>query len=151
MRINPIVIAGTAVLALVVAACSDDKSPTTATSMATPPPAMSVPMTSSESAPAARSGMFQGTGDKHVTGKVTVTGSTVEFTDFSSDEGPDLHVYLTMGETEADVDSGIRVAAIKFDQASQTFPLMGADTRGYTTVVIHCDKAKAVFGAATLM
>lgn len=112
---------------------------------------MEAPTTSSQPAPATRSGMFEGLNGKHVAGKVTVTGAAVEFADFSSDEAPDLHVYLTRGRTEADVASGIRVAAIKFDQATQTFPLMGADTRGYTTVVIHCDKAKAIFGAATLM
>ena len=75
----------------------------------------------------------------------------LEFTDFSSDEGPDLHVYLTKGSTESDVAAGKEIAAIKFDQATQSFPLTGIDTMGYTTVVIHCDKAKAVFGAASLM
>ncbi|WP_419402538.1 hypothetical protein [Mycobacteroides abscessus] len=54
-------------------------------------------MTSSQPAPATRSGMFEGLNGKHVIGKVTVNESTVEFADFSSDEGPDLHAYLTMG------------------------------------------------------
>ena len=33
----------------------------------------------------------------------------------------------------------------------QSVHVAGIDTMGYTTVVIHCDKAKAVFGAASLM
>ncbi|WP_165691676.1 hypothetical protein [Mycobacteroides abscessus] len=54
---------------------------------------------------------------------------------------------MTRETIEADVAAGIRFAAIKFDKASQAYPLNGADT----TVVIQCDKAKVIFGAASLM
>jgi electron transfer DM13 len=69
---------------------------------------------------------------------------------FSSDAGPDLHIYLTNGATESGVASGKQLGAISYDKASQTFSLGGVDPSRYTTVVIHCDKAKAVFGDASL-
>ena len=41
-----------------------------------------------------------------------MAGANLEFTNFSSDEGPDLHVYLTKGSTEADVAAGkVRIYA----------------------------------------
>ncbi|SLB14442.1 DM13 domain-containing protein [Mycobacteroides abscessus] len=160
VRVKPI-ITGTAVLTLAVGACSaNSKTPPTVASMPPASPATAAPMTSapmqahtdsSQPTPPTRSGMFEGLNGKHVGGKVTVTGSTLEFSNFSSDEGPDLRAYLTTGTTEADVVAGMPVAAITFNQASQTYPLKGADTRTYTTAVIHCDKAKVVFGAASLM
>ncbi|TPX01184.1 DM13 domain-containing protein, partial [Schumannella luteola] len=69
---------------------------------------------------------------------------------FSSSEGPDLHIYLTNGDDEAAVEAGMEISTVSFSEASQTFSLSGVDVSGYDTVVIHCDKAKAVFGAASL-
>jgi hypothetical protein len=97
-----------------------------------------------------RTGMFAGLNGKKVTGSAQVSGSGVALSGFTSDEGPDLHVYLTNGTDEAAVSAGKQLGAVKFDKASQTFALNGVDASGYTTVVIHCDKAKAVFGAAKL-
>ncbi len=94
--------------------------------------------------------MFAGLNGKKVTGTAQVSGSGVTLSGFSSDEGPDLHVYLTNGTDEAAVSAGKQLGAVKFDKKSQTFALNGVDASGYTTVVIHCDKAKAVFGAAKL-
>jgi hypothetical protein len=48
------------------------------------------------------------------------------------------------------VAAGKELGTVTFDKASQTFSTNGADASKYTTVVIHCDKAKAVFGDATL-
>ncbi|MBK3572923.1 DM13 domain-containing protein [Streptomyces sp. MBT65] len=97
-----------------------------------------------------RTGMFAGLNGKKVTGSAQVSGMDVTLSGFTSDEGPDLHVYLTNGTDEAAVSAGKQLGAVKFDKASQMFALNGADAAGYTTVVIHCDKAKAVFGAAKL-
>ncbi|MBW1638632.1 DM13 domain-containing protein [Microbacterium resistens] len=97
-----------------------------------------------------RSGAFAGLNGKQVAGEVTVSGTALTLSGFSSDEGPDLHVYLTNGRDEAAVAAGMRIDAVAYDQASQTFMLDGIDVAGYTDVVIHCDKAKAVFGAASL-
>ncbi len=150
MVIKPIAATAAAVFALTLTACgaNDMKSASSsspASSAMTSTSAMMIPSA------AARMGQFTGLNGKHVGGTATVTGANLEFANFSSDEGPDLHVYLTKGSTESDVAAGKQIAAIKFDQATQSFPLSGIDTMGYTTVVIHCDKAKAVFGAASLM
>lgn len=95
-------------------------------------------------------GMFMGMNDKMVSGEVTISGDTLMLSKFSSDEGPDLHLYLTDGTDEAAVAAGMEIGEVAFDQASQTFKLEGVDTGKYKNVVVHCDKAKAVFGAATL-
>lgn len=99
---------------------------------------------------AARTGTFEGLNDKVVAGTVEVSATEVVLSDYSSDEGPDLHVYLTNGTDEAAVAAGTEIDVVAFDEASQTFALDGVDVAGYDTVVIHCDKAKAVFGAAAL-
>lgn len=97
-----------------------------------------------------KSGMFEGMNEKMVSGMVEVSDTGLKLTDFSSDEGPDLHVYLTNGTDEAAVSAGMMVDKVAFDMADQTFKLDGVDVSKYTDVVIHCDKAKAVFGAAKL-
>ncbi|WP_020013016.1 DM13 domain-containing protein [Promicromonospora sukumoe] len=98
----------------------------------------------------ARTGTFEGLNDKAVAGTVEVSDSEIVLSGYSSDEGPDLHIYLTNGTDEAAVAAGTQIDAVAFDEASQTFALDGVDVAGYDTVVIHCDKAKAVFGAAPL-
>lgn len=97
-----------------------------------------------------RSGSFAGLNGKKVAGTATLTDTALMLTGFSSDEGPDLHVYLTNGTDEAAVEAGMRIDAISFDSAEQQFPLSGIDLSKYSDIVIHCDKAKAVFGAAKL-
>lgn len=97
-----------------------------------------------------KTGTFMGLNGKNVKGTVTVTGSELTLAGFSSDEGPDLHVYLTNGTDEAAVSAGMQIDPVAFDKDSQSFMLNGVDTSKYTDVVIHCDKAKAVFGAAPL-
>lgn len=97
-----------------------------------------------------RAGTFEGLNDKSVAGTVEVSGTEIVLSGYSSDEGPDLHVYLTNGTDEAAVAAGTEIDVVAFDEASQTFALDGVDVAGYDTVVIHCDKAKAVFGAAAL-
>ena len=101
--------------------------------------------------PMAQHGTFAGLNDKTVEGTVTVEDGTVTLSGFSSDEGPDLHLYLAKGTDEAAVEAGTELGDVAYDEASQTFSLEGVDVEGYTDVVVHCDKAKAVFGAATLM
>jgi len=109
-------------------------------------PSSSASSSSSDS----RTGMFAGLNGKKVSGTVSISGGTLTLAGFSSDEGPDLHVYLTSGTDEAAVGAGKAIKVVAFDKADQTFSLSGIDSSSYTDVVIHCDKAKAVFGAATL-
>jgi hypothetical protein len=140
----------TVVLGLALTACggSKDMSETTMTSAA-PMTSMSPSMSM---APAAMTtGMFSGLNGKTVAGTASITGSAVELTGFSSDEGPDLHLYLTKGSSEADVKAGVRLGAIAYDKAAQRFMLPeGVSAGAYTHLVVHCDKALAVFGAAQL-
>lgn len=112
--------------------------------------AASVPASQQAMKSADKTGMFAGLNGKKVTGSAKVGASGVTLSGFSSDEGPDLHVYLTNGTDEAAVSAGKQLGAVKFDEKSQMFALNGADAAMYGTVVIHCDKAKAVFGAAKL-
>ena len=152
-----IVLKGAAVLTmgLALAACGSSKeaSPGPAMSQTTSRSAMSGSMSApamSQSAASTRTGTFAGANDKHVAGTAAVTGAQVVLSGFSSDAGPDLHIYLTNGADENAVTAGKELGSVAFDKASQTFSTNGVDTSSYTTVVIHCDKAKAVFGAATL-
>jgi hypothetical protein len=115
-----------------------------AMSQSTPPPAMSQSTTST------RTGTFEGLNDKHVAGTAAVSDAQLVLSGFSSDAGPDLHIYLANGSDENAVAAGKEIGSIAFDKPSQTFSTSGVDASKYTTVVIHCDKAKAVFGAATL-
>lgn len=142
-------------IALALAACSSSKemqpgsamsqsSSAPAMSQSTPPPAMSHSMTSSHT------GTFEGLNDKHVAGTAAVSDAQIVLSGFSSDAGPDLHIYLASGSDENAVAAGKEIGSIAFDKPSQTFSISGVDASKYTTVVIHCDKAKAVFGAATL-
>lgn len=145
MRFN--VLTGVAILAatMAVGACSSEThNAQTATSAAA---SMAAPTAMQA---AARTGMFQGLGDKHVAGTVQVTGQQVELSGFSSDSAPDLHVYLTNGSDESAVSAGKELGRVAFDQAVQSFSLSGFDASQYHTVVINCDKAKAVFGSAAL-
>jgi predicted small lipoprotein YifL len=97
-----------------------------------------------------REGTFAGLNGKSVAGTVTIADGKVELTGFSSDEGPDLHVYLANGSDSAAVTAGKSLGEVTPDDATQTFELDGVDPADYDTVVIHCDKARAVFGAAKL-
>ena len=152
MRItSPLVVAvTTVVLALSLAACSsggDDSTsaPMDDTATQAPPPESSDQMMATQ-----RTGSFEGLNDKNVAGEITIDGDTAMITGFSSDEGPDLHLYLTNGTDEAAVAAGTEIGEVAFDEAEQTFALGGIDVADFTDLVVHCDKAKAVFGAAAL-
>jgi ABC-type oligopeptide transport system substrate-binding subunit len=136
-------------LGLTLAGCSSTPaaSPSTPDTMST---SSSTPMPSSSAMTDMKTGAFTGLNGKNVKGTATISGSDLKLTGFSSDEGPDLHVYLTTGTDEAAVMAGKEISTVVFNQDTQSFMLSGVDASMYTTVVIHCDKAKAVFGAAPL-
>ena len=123
----------------------------TSTHSAEPGPQSSQPTTAMmQGASDTRTGTFTGLNDKHVAGAVKIASAQVALSGFSSDPGPDLHVYLTNGTDENSVTAGKALGNVAFDKPSQTFSIAGVDTSQYNTVVINCDKAKAVFGAAAL-
>ena len=134
----------TIALALVACSSSKEMQPGSAMSQSSSAPAMSQSTTST------RTGTFEGLNDKHVAGTAAVSDAQIVLSGFSSDAGPDLHIFLTNGSDENAVAAGKEIGSIAFDKPSQTFSTSGVDASKYTTVVIHCDKAKAVFGAATL-
>lgn len=147
MRTKALLIGGiaTAALALALAGCStstgSDK-------------AAGAEHSSSASAPdstARLTGTFAGENGKNAAGTVTITGDTVVLSGFSSDQGPDLHLYLANGTGESDIAAGTEIGPVSYNTASQTFTLAsGVDASQYSELVVHCDKAKAVFGAAGL-
>lgn len=143
------VLTGTVLLAsaLALTACSEGSGSSTASSTMAPS-SSSQAMTAA--AAGERTGTFGGLNDKHVAGTAELGGGTLTLSGFSADEAPDLHVYLTNGTDESAVSAGRQLGKVAYDSASQTFSVTEADAATYSTVVIHCDKAKAVFGAATL-
>lgn len=96
-------------------------------------------------------GTFSGLNGKSVAGSVTITGNTIMLSGFSSDQGPDLHLYLANGTSESATTAGVEIARVSWNTTSQTFTIpSGTDASMYTDLVEHCDKALAVFGAAPL-
>ncbi|WP_207553243.1 DM13 domain-containing protein, partial [Mycobacteroides abscessus] len=142
------VLTGTALLGigLTVAAChapAPDSSPSTQS----PQPAM----TSQAMAGKTRTGAFNGIDGKHVAGTATLANGQLTLTEFSSDKGPDLHIYLTKGSDQNAVSTGRELGMVASDKADQTFTVSDTDASMYDTVLINCDKAKEAFGAAALM
>jgi len=113
-------------------------------------PASSAAQTATPASAGTRSGTFEGLNGKHVAGATTVNADQVVLSDFTSDAGPDLHLYLANGTDEKAVAAGKELGLVAADKASQTFTISGSDASKYTVVAINCDKAKAVFGAASL-
>ncbi|GAB04020.1 hypothetical protein GOAMR_09_00670 [Gordonia amarae NBRC 15530] len=138
-----IVGAGIVAAALTLSACGDSDTESTPTASMSMAPT-SAPMMAS------MKGTFTGMGGKNVSGSATVADGKLMLSGFRTDEGPDLHVYLTNGTDEAAVMAGKQISAIDLNAMSQSFSLDGIDTSMYHNVVIHCDKAKVVFGAAML-
>ena len=96
-------------------------------------------------------GTFAGLNGKNVAGTVTITGDTIKLTGFSSDQGPDLHLYLANGTSESEATAGVEIDAVAWNKSTQTFTIpSGVDASTYKDLVEHCDKALAVFGAAPL-
>jgi hypothetical protein len=149
MRTKALLIGGiaTAALALALAGCSTSAGSDTGAGAG-------AEHSSSASAPESTTrltGTFAGENGKNVAGTVTITGDTVVLSGFSSDQGPDLHLYLANGTGESDVAAGTEIGAVSYNTASQTFTLAsGVDASQFSELVVHCDKAKAVFGAAGL-
>lgn len=92
-------------------------------------------------------GNFAGAGKHKVSGMATIDGSDLKLINFKTDEGPDLHVYLTK---DGDVKTGKEISKIDLKATEQSFSLAGVDAANYDTVTIYCEKAHEVFGQAPL-
>ncbi|MGV9798833.1 DM13 domain-containing protein, partial [Mycobacterium sp. NPDC003449] len=138
---------GVALLTLALALTACGTSTTDAQSSSQASPSQQAMM---QSASSARTGTFEGLNDKHVAGKVNIAAGELVLSDFSSDESPDLHIYLTNGTDPSAVAAGKGLGSVAFDKASQTFSISGVDASKYDTVLISDDKAHSVLGAAKL-
>lgn len=150
LRSKALATSGLIALALALTAHGSNDEAAAGADKATPAATQAVRPNEAQGAVATAQGTFAGLNDKAVAGTVSIKGSTLTLAGFSSDEGPDLHLYLTNGTEETAVAAGTEMGKVAFDEASQTFTLDGVDAAGYTHLVVHCDKAKAVFGAASL-
>ncbi|GBG97306.1 DM13 domain-containing protein [Lactococcus termiticola] len=134
-------IAVAAAAVLVLAGCSAKSDNKTASSSSS---SAKTEMMSSTS----MSGTFAGMNGKNVSGNVTVENGEIKLSNFKTDEGPDLHVYLAK---DGDVKSGAVDAKIDLKAENQTIKIPeGVDASKYNSVLIYCDKAHVTFGEAKL-
>lgn len=124
--------------------------PSVAAMTSAPPATMATPETPAAAMASSRQGAFAGAGGKSVSGQVTIHGSTIDISDFRTDEGPDLHFYLANGTDDAAALAGVEIGTVSTD-ATQTITLpAGTTAEMYTTLIVRCDKAQVVFGSAPL-
>ena len=72
-------------------------------------------------------------------------------TNFETDPGPDLFVYLVAGSDPEDVSDKKTLGSLKGNRGNQQYTIpTGVDTRRYDTVVIWCRAFTVAFGAAQL-
>jgi hypothetical protein len=77
-------------------------------------------------------------------------GRTLTLTDFETDPGPDLYVYIVPGRNAGSVDGGTRIARLKGNRGDQQYDLpRGLAVEG-STVVIWCRAFSVAFGTASL-
>lgn len=94
----------------------------------------------------ADSGSFIGVQGEKVSGKATLSASTLKLSSsFKSSSGPDLFVYLgNSGPSKL-------IAPLKKTSGSQTYTLpTGIDISKYSAVFIHCKRFNHTFGKARL-
>src|SRR5437667_3184375 len=82
----------------------------------------------------------------------------LRLSDFTTSNGPDVHVLLARAEDKAlendlvksDLDS-VELGTLKGNQGDQNYDLpSGTDLNKYQTVAIYCERFHAVFGLAKL-
>jgi hypothetical protein len=82
----------------------------------------------------------------------------LRLSDFTTSNGPDVHVLLARAEDKAlesemvkgDLDS-VELGALKGNQGEQNYDLpTAADLNKYQAVVIYCERFHAIFGVAKL-
>lgn len=106
--------------------------------------------------PAALEGTFFGLAHPtEGTARVVETGAggrVLTLTDFRTDPGPDLYVYVTPGRSDGeDVDGSTRVGRLKGNVGNQQYELPPElDLSGGATVVVWCRAFSVSFGAAQL-
>ena len=103
-------------------------------------------------------------GRAHATsGRATIYESTeskryLRLSDFTTSNGPDVHVVLARGEDKAldraivkDNLDGVELGLLKGNQGDQNYDLpANTDLNQYQAVVIYCERFHAIFGVARL-
>ena len=82
----------------------------------------------------------------------------LRLTDFTTSNGPDVHVLLARGEDQSlnqeivkDALDGVELGLLKGNQGDQNYDLRASvDLQKYNAVVIYCERFHAVFGVARL-
>ena len=96
-------------------------------------------------------------------GRATVYKSTdgkkyLRISDFTTSNGPDVHVFLVRAEDKAlggeivkgELD-GVELGALKGNQGDQNYDLPASvDLNKYQAVAIYCERFHAIFGVARL-
>lgn len=80
-------------------------------------------------------------------------GTKLTFTDFATDNGPDLRVYLVRGSVQGDgdVDDFVDLGRLKGNVGNQQYTIPdGTDVGAYSTVVIWCRAFSVGFAQAQL-
>lgn len=80
-------------------------------------------------------------------------GTKLTFTDFATDNGPDLRVYLVKGpvQSDGDVDDVVDLGRLKGNVGNQQYAIVkGTDLTAYSTVVIWCRAFSVSFAQADL-
>lgn len=90
-------------------------------------------------------GMFKGENEHMVNGNVLIKDGKLVLTNFKTDEGPDLHVYVSKG---TDISKARPIDKIDLTKERQTFDLSEVNVEDYDTVLIYCNKANELFGSA---
>ena len=77
-------------------------------------------------------------------------GRVLTLTDFETDPGPDLRVYLVTGDTD-ELGDVVDLGALRGTRGNQQYELEGSvDAERYRTVVIWCRAFSVAFGSARL-
>lgn len=97
-------------------------------------------------------GKFMGTGGEYVSGTAKIITSDGKFSlvldDFRTNNGPDLHVYLSK---QATPQNFIDLGSLKSVSGTQVYSISGTpDLKEYKYALIHCQQYNHLFGSALL-
>jgi hypothetical protein len=98
-------------------------------------------------------GIFKGQGGQKVSGQAQIyldsNKYVLKLSDFKSDNGPDLKVYLSKAESPSD---HISLGNLKSTNGNQVYEISGTpDFVQYRYVLIHCEQFNHRYGSAELM
>lgn len=131
--------------------------PSPGPSTTAPPPqsttTTSAPPTTTTTPPVIGQGQFVAQAGHSLSGSAFVVrqpeGLLLVLPELDSQNGPDLHVYLSP-RSDGSVEGGTYVEALKGNRGTQTYLLPSVDLESQPNVVIWCRRFSVPFGTATL-